>query len=103
VASGEATEVRHGLTLPTLKLGNADDVTRWMRRFLAFQSTDLGTVATEIERVYGTRVAFADPSLESETVTAAFTDESLEQVTRVLCAVVGVQCAVTDSLITISR
>jgi transmembrane sensor len=103
VASGEATEVRDGLTLPTLKLGNADDVTRWMRRFLAFQSTDLRTVATEIERVYGTRVAFADPSLERETVTAAFTDESLEQVMRILCTVVGVQCAVTDSLITISR
>jgi transmembrane sensor len=103
VAGGEATEVRDGLTLPTLKLANADDVTKWMRRFLAFQSTDLQTVATEVERVYGTRVVFADPSLERETVSASFTDESLEHVMRVICTVVGVQCTVADSLVTISR
>lgn len=103
VASGEITEIRDGLSLPTLKLGNADDVTRWMRRFLAFQSTDLGTVATEIERVYGARVVIADPSLEHETVSAALTDQSLEQVMRIVCTVVGVQCTVTDSLVTIGR
>ncbi len=103
VAGGEVTEIRDGLSLPTLKLGNAADVTRWMRRFLAFQSTDVGTVATEIERVYGTRVVLADPSLEHETVSAAFTDQSLEQVMRIVCTVVGVQCTVTDSLVTIGR
>ena len=103
VASGEVTEIRDGLTLPTLKFGSAEDVTGWMRRFLAFQSTDLRSAAAEIERVYGTRVTIVDPSLERETVSAAFTDQNLEQVVRVLCAVVAVKCTVTDSLVTIGR
>lgn len=103
VASGEASGVRDGFALPTLRIDNVDDITKWMRRFLAFQSTELRTVAMEIERVYGKRVVLTDPSLARETVTATFTDESLAQVVRVVCTVVGVQCAVTDSLVTISR
>jgi transmembrane sensor len=103
VAMGEAVGVSNGVPSPVEKLADPAAVTRWMKRFLAFQSTDLPTVALEIERVYGRRVVLADPSLVRETVTATFTDETLDQVVRVVCTVVGVECVVTDSQVTISR
>jgi len=103
VGTGEASGIRDGLPIPVVKLASAGDVTRWMRRFLAFQATPLFTVASEIERVYGRRVAITDPALGHETVTGTFTDENVEQVVHVVCTVVGVTCAITDSQITISR
>jgi len=103
VNMGEASDVLDGATTPVVKLKDLSEVTRWMRRFLAFQSTPLATVATEIERVYGRRVVVTDSSLAKETVTAVFTDESLEQVVHVVCTVVGVQCVIGSSQVTISR
>lgn len=103
VNMGEASGVRDGAAIPVVKLKDVGEVTRWMRRFLAFQETPLSTVAMEIERVYGHRVVIADSSLTHETVTAVFTDESLDHVVRVVCTVVGVQCVVGSSQVTISR
>ncbi len=103
VSTGESADVRGGRTSPVVKFGDPHEVTRWMRRFLAFQSTPLQHVASEIEQVYGRRVVIADPSLAGETVTATFTDLALEQVIRVVCTVVGVQCDVTDAQVTIGR
>jgi ferric-dicitrate binding protein FerR (iron transport regulator) len=103
VGTGEASGVRNGATTPVVKLKDVGEVTRWMRRFLAFQATPLSTVATEIERVYGRRVVVADSALAHETVTAVFTDESLDDVVRVVCTVVGVQCMISSSQVTISR
>jgi transmembrane sensor len=103
VGTGEGAGVQEGVPISIAKLRDLAAVTRWMRRFLAFQSTSLQTVALEIERVYGRRVVINDPSLARETVTATFTDESLEQVMSVVCTVVGVQCVVTESQVTIGR
>ena len=103
VGTGEAAGVRDGVPIPIVKLQSAEEVTRWMRRFLAFQNTPLFTVAAEMSRVYGRRITITDPAIGAETVTGTFTDESLEQVVHVVCTVVGVNCVVTDSQITISR
>ena len=103
VGTGEAAAVRDGLPIAIMKIADPAEIARWMRRFLAFQSTPLQSVAVDIERVYGRRVVLADPSLARETVTATFTDESFEEVLRVVCTVVGVRCAVTESQVTISR
>jgi transmembrane sensor len=103
VASGETAALRDGRTSAVVKIDDPDDVVGWMRRFLAFQSTPLANVASEIERVYGRKIVLADSSLGTETVTATFTDESFDRVVRVVCTVVGVECAVTDDQVTISR
>jgi transmembrane sensor len=103
VGMGEAAGVDNGVPSPVEKLADPGAETRWMKRFLAFQSTDLRTVAAEIERVYGQRVVLADPALAVETVTATFTDQTLDQVVRVVCTVVGVECAVANTQVTISR
>ena len=103
VASGESAAVREGRTSAVARIGDLDEITRWMRRFLAFQDTPLLSVAMEIERVYGRRVLIADASLANETVTATLTDASLEEAVRVVCTVVGVRCAIADSQVTIDR
>ena len=103
VGMGEAAAVRNGGPIVVAKTADLTDDAQWMRRFLAFQSTPLQSVAIEIERVYGRRVVLTDSSLGRQTVTATFTDEDLDQVVRVVCTVVGVRCAVTESHVTISR
>jgi transmembrane sensor len=103
LAMGEVGGLRDGVPIPVVKLRSPEEVTSWMKKFLAFRATPLITVAAEIQRVYGRRVTITDPTLGNETVTATFTDESLEGVVNVVCTVVGVQCAVSESQITISR
>jgi ferric-dicitrate binding protein FerR (iron transport regulator) len=103
VSTGEAAAVREGRTTPVVKIADLTALTKWMRRFLAFQDTPLLSVALEIEQVYGRRVVITDPSLASETVTASLTDASLEQAIRVVCTVVGARCDITDLQVTIAR
>ncbi|HUF27852.1 MAG TPA: FecR domain-containing protein [Gemmatimonadaceae bacterium] len=103
VGSGEAAGVQDGLRIPVVKFGDPANVTKWMKRFLAFQETPLQTAILDIERVYGRRVVLTDPALGSETITAMFTDQSLDQVVLVICTVTGLKCDVTSSQVTISR
>jgi ferric-dicitrate binding protein FerR (iron transport regulator) len=103
VDSGEVTAARSGARARTAKLEDPMLATRWTRQFLAFQATPLSTVALEIERVYGKRVVIADTTLANQTVTATFTDESLEKVVQVVCTVVGVFCQITDTHVSVSH
>lgn len=103
VDSGEVTAARSGARARIAKLEDPTLATRWTRQFLAFQATPLSTVALEIERVYGKRVVIADTALANQTVTATFTDESLEKVVQVVCTVVGVFCQVTDTHVSVSH
>jgi transmembrane sensor len=102
VGGGQAADLIDGRASPAVAVSDPA-LLKWMGRFLAFQSTPLSHVAAEIERVYGARVVLADPDLASETVSAAFTDESFRQVAGVVCAVIGQHCTITDSVVTISR
>lgn len=102
VAGGETANLIDGRASAAVRITDPSPLT-WMGRFLAFQSTPLPLVAAEIARVYGVRVVLADSSLATESVTAAFTDEPLRQVAGVVCAVIGKTCAITDSVVTISR
>ena len=102
VGGGQAADLIDGRAMAAVPISDPA-LLKWMGRFLAFQSTPLPRVAAEIERVYGARVVLADPDLASETVSAAFTDESFRQVAGVVCAVIGQHCTITDSVVTISR
>lgn len=69
----------------------------WVGKFLAFQATPLPDVSREIERKYRVRMHIRDPLLAARTVTASFTDESLESVIGVVCRVVDAQCSIQDT------
>lgn len=69
----------------------------WLGRSLVFQGTPLRRVAAELGRVYGLEVRILDSVLAERTVTAAFTDESFEQVFSVICDVVGASCAIRET------
>lgn len=101
VAGGQAANLIDGRASEGIAVSDPA-LLQWMGRFLAFQSTPLSHVAAEIERVYGVRVVLTDSSLASETVSAAFTDESVHEVAGVVCAVIGHTCAITGSVVTIS-
>lgn len=103
VSGGEVAGVVDGYPLRTSAVTDDASLVAWMGRFLAFQSTPLPRVAGEIERMYGVRVVIEDSALAGETVSASFTDEPFRQVAGVVCAVIGGRCAISDSVVTISR
>lgn len=92
VAAGQQTEVREGAAAePSRLAGPTDDPA--FGRFLAFQATPLSTAAVEIERLYGVSVR-VDTALAATTVTATFTDRTVDEVIGVLCEVLGGRCTV---------
>lgn len=101
VVGGEAANLIDGRASEGIAVSDPA-LLQWMGQFLAFQSTPLSHVAAEIERVYGVRVLITDSTLASETVSAAFTDETIHEVAGVVCAVIGHTCAITASAVTIS-
>lgn len=100
---GEEVRVVEGQLLPTVQLKAAREETRWVGRFLAFQGAPLQEVAHEIEQAYGARVTIADSTLAQQTITNWFSDRPLDEVVRVVCAVVAAECLVQDNAVTIGK
>ncbi len=73
----------------------------WVGNFIAFENTPLSQAADELSRRFGVPVVVLDSTLARETVRATFTDESLEEITRVLCRAVSVHCSIQDGKVTI--
>lgn len=103
VARGEEVRVVEGQLLPTVQLAEAREVTRWVGRFLAFQGAPLSEVAHEIEQAYGVTVTIADTTLSQQTVTNWFSDRPLDEVVRVVCAVVAAECEVQGNAVRMGR
>jgi len=103
VGRGQEVRVVEGQLLPAVQLAEAREVTRWVGRFLAFQGTPLSEVAQEIEQAYGARVTIADTTLLQQTVTNWFSDRPLDEVVRVLCAVVATECEVQGNAVTMGK
>lgn len=103
VTRGEEARVVEGQLLPTIRLTEAREETRWVGRFLAFQNAPLSEVAKEIERTYGVKVSIADRTLAEQTVTTWFSDRPLPEVVRAVCAIVATECAVNDSEVTLGK
>ena len=100
---GEEARVVEGQLLPTVQLPEAREVTRWVGRFLAFQGTPLSEVAHEIEQAYGAKVTIVDTTLSQQTVTNWFSDRPLDEVVRVVCAVVATECEVQGNAVTMGK
>lgn len=96
VEAGHASRVRHGESPILETVEDVEAVTKWMGRSLIFQSNPLSQVAREIEGRHGARIDIQDPYLSRETVTATFTDESFDEVMRVLCQLLDARCIVDE-------
>lgn len=73
----------------------------WVGRFVAFQSTPLHRVATELEREYGRGVVIADSALLELTITGRYIDRSFEEVITIICSVLGAPCSIENGTATI--
>lgn len=100
----EAGEVSHASTGMRPSVSRPADIRPfldWTGAFLAFESTPLRQAAREIEHRYNVRVEIPDSALAERTVTAWFTDESLDGVMAVVCRIADAHCAVGDSVVSI--
>lgn len=93
VDAGELSRVVDGMLVPSVRVPDVAPMVDWVGSFLAFQRTPLERAAREIERAYEVEVEIADPALAERTVTAWFTDRTLDQVMRIVCAAVVAQCS----------
>lgn len=73
----------------------------WLGEFLVFQATPLRDVALELERRFDVNVRIADDELARRTVTAWFSDESIEEVLLVVCRAADAHCSVRDEGVSI--
>lgn len=99
VGRGEVSSVIRGAPPTVVKIDNVLPLLDWVGNFIAFQSTPLSEVGHELERRYGARVHIHEEALADRTVTAWFTDESLEEVVAIICRVVDAQCSIHDSIV----
>lgn len=91
-----AAVVRDGMPSRPERVDDVYAALDWMRNALVFQSTPLASVAREVEGRYGVEVVIRDPALRDRVVTAAFSDQSLDEVVAVVCSVVSVRCTIDE-------
>ncbi|MHB1327233.1 MAG: FecR family protein [Gemmatimonadales bacterium] len=105
VGAGERGEIRQGTvgSVRPVSVAVVDSAMGWVGRFMAFHVTPLRDAAREINRIFGVTIEIADPQLARQTVTATFTDQSLEQVMEVVCTIVGAQCRAQDGGFVMTR
>jgi ferric-dicitrate binding protein FerR (iron transport regulator) len=103
VVAGQGSEVRDGAATPATRLPDEALTPGWLGAFLVFQATPLRDVARDIERVYGVRVDLDDSALADVAVTASFTDQPLDDVVNVVCAVLNARCGTDDGVVAIGR
>jgi transmembrane sensor len=103
VRGGEQSGVSDRRTLAPTPVDHAEQMERWVGKFLVFQSTPLTDAAHEIERMYGLRVLVADSVVGRLTVTATFTDQTAPQVLDAICSIVGAQCVTRPGEVVVSR
>lgn len=75
----------------------------WPGGLLIFRETPLSQAAEEIASHFGRPVVVRDERLRRLRVTAWFGDETLEEVTEVVCLTVGARCAATATGVDIVR
>lgn len=102
VAAGEMSRVLGGTLVPTVSIPDIFSLVDWVGNFLAFQATPLAQAALEIEREYGVRVVITDDELARRTVTGWFSDKTLEEVLRIVCAIAAAQCTTDGNVVTVA-
>lgn len=103
VRSNQLTHMRSGEEPLTVEIEDIWSHLGWMGDFLAFESTPLSEVRSELQRRFDVELEFMDPSLADESVTVWFGDEGLEEVVFVLCRLVGTSCSMNSSRVRMTR
>jgi transmembrane sensor len=98
VARGEVSRVTAGSVPSAPVTADVWALLDWPNGVLVFQATPLAEAVEQIERHFGVPFAIRDDDLAQRTVTAWFRDETLAEVVNTVCAVVGAQCAVGDTV-----
>lgn len=101
VGAGEESGVRDGVAARPTQSAATDVEPAWAGRFLAFQATPLRDAVRRIERLYQVSVVVSNPALATATITATFTDRSLDDVISVVCEVLSANCSVRDGVVSI--
>lgn len=101
VAEGEVGVAPAGAEPQVRRVDNVHELLDWMGRSLVFRDTPMSRVVREIGHRYGLAVRIADAVLEDRTVTAAFTDQSLDQVLDIICRVIDARWEVRNDAVVI--
>lgn len=96
VQAGQLGRIVKGTPLPVEEVHDPYEMTSWVGRFLAFQSTPLSLAVRDIEHRYGVRFEITDSAIARRTVTAWFSDWSLEDVLTVICAIAEARCSTSE-------
>lgn len=91
VGPGEESRVVRGGS-PTVAPADMRTARAWLGNVFIFQSTPLAVVAGELEAYFDRTIVLEDPALAERTVTAVFTDRSLEELLPALCRAVAAEC-----------
>jgi transmembrane sensor len=102
IERGQMAVAPAGGRATVLAVDRPDELLDWLNYSLMFQATPLEQVADEIRRRYKVSVDL-DSTLAKRTVTAWFTNQSLEEVVTITCRVVGATCSTRDGKVVISR
>src|SRR5690554_4819208 len=102
VGTGQMSIVAEGRRPAVVDVEDVYPLIDWLDRSLVFQGTPLRRAADELGRAFGYEVRILDDVLAERTVTAAFTDESFEQVFTILCDVVGAACTIREATATMA-
>jgi transmembrane sensor len=92
--AGQRGGVHDGVLVQPEPVGDVFESMKWMDQAMVFQSTALERVADELRSRFGVTIEIRQPELAQQTVTAAFSDQSLEEVVKVVCGVVNAICEV---------
>jgi ferric-dicitrate binding protein FerR (iron transport regulator) len=103
VQSHELTQMRDDGHLLRSKIDDVWPMIEWLGSFLAFESTPLSQVSTELKVRFDVELIFDDPEIADETVTVWFGDEAIDDVLLVLCRLVEADCDVRDSEVLMKR
>lgn len=101
IRAGQMGRVVNGTPLPVLEVDDPHELSAWVGQFIAFQSTPLADAAREIMRHYPVRIVVTDSAVAKRTITAWFSDWSLEDVMTVVCTVAEARCSTEGDVITI--
>jgi ferric-dicitrate binding protein FerR (iron transport regulator) len=101
VVAGQVGQVIGGAVVPAVSVHEVKRMVAWVGNFLAFQTTPLREVASELERRYRIRVSIPDSIIAQRTVTTWLDDQTLDEAIALICIIADTKCSVSDGTLTI--
>jgi len=94
VSAGQVSRVIDGEVPTVVNVPDPKAELQWVADLIVFQTVPLEQAALELEHHYGLRVELVDSVLAKRTVSAWFSDSSLEDVLTVVCRIVEARCSI---------